>query len=323
MSKRIRSRTDGLDRQRSRASNRVFVFMGLQRLHHAQAVADDWQECQDVGGDLDQWRGRIASGAVSLGYPRQQLEADLRWQIQLVANAALVARQDDKHLSSPGDCFMLKAAHAECCRPHVTLDGFIAPIDDPVWQRLTPPLSYGCRCARVVWHGSAADDGVLTTAHVPTAEPARGFDFYPDESIDLSLAVEWMQAQCDPLFDHPFSHEWPYPRHEPTSLPMMFWLAPPAPDQRDGVPYQQPIDAIFDRLWAVLHGYEPLPIKHLLEAVAVADKDDLTRRLGDLAARTDVYSPARAAAVAALTRAFVEAIRLGIKHGRDVFGKDS
>lgn len=60
---------------------------------------------------------------------------------------------------------------------HAQLDGFIAPKDDPVWNRLKPPLSYNCRCTRSLVH---KDEGLSPT-------PPK---HYPDMSGDEFLFVK-------------------------------------------------------------------------------------------------------------------------------------
>ena len=299
------------------AKIRITTFLGIQRMFHVQAVADDWAQFEESCADLDQWRARIASGAIKLAYPRPQLEAELRWQLQMMANAALVAQQDDKLLPALNGHFMLEVANVEACQQHAALDGFFARVDDPVWQRLTPPLSYGCRCARVLASVPFTADRSSEETVLP-AEPARGFGFYPGDNKDLLLAIEWIQAQCDPSFDHPYSQEWPHPRHEPNGLPMMFFLAPPARDKRTGAPWQAEIDAVFDRFWPALQHYEPAPLEELRKAIfSASDKEDMKDRLGLVSARVMPVPKARKDAETALTDAFSEAIRVGITQGRE------
>jgi len=47
---------------------------------------------------------------------------------------------------------------------HANLDGFRAPKDDPIWQKITPPLDYNCRCTLRPVH---VDEGLDATKTVP------------------------------------------------------------------------------------------------------------------------------------------------------------
>lgn len=58
---------------------------------------------------------------------------------------------------------------------HARIDGFTAPKNDPIWQRLKPPLDHGCRCSRSLVH---RDEGLSPTP--PDKYPVltgRGFGF--------------------------------------------------------------------------------------------------------------------------------------------------
>ncbi len=45
---------------------------------------------------------------------------------------------------------------------HLAADGFVAAVDDPVWQQLTPPLGFNCRCAlAIVTKRKARQAGVI------------------------------------------------------------------------------------------------------------------------------------------------------------------
>lgn len=53
----------------------------------------------------------------------------------------------------------------ERTRPeHARLDGFTAPPDDPIWNKLAPPLDFGCRCRRRPVH---VDEGLKANKSRP------------------------------------------------------------------------------------------------------------------------------------------------------------
>lgn len=60
-------------------------------------------------------------------------------------------------------------------REHADIDGFTAPVDDPIWNRLRVPLAHGCRCSITLVH---VDEGLTNTD--PASYPSligRGFEF--------------------------------------------------------------------------------------------------------------------------------------------------
>ncbi len=262
--------------------SRLHVIMSMQKLHYMQAVVDDLHEQNEMGVDFSRWKATLEQRC-SLVWPRRQLEAELRWQLQLAAQIGATAAQSSLLEGEPDASFRLIVSQAQECEQHVHLQDFTASAGHEVWLRLTPPLSYGCRCIRVVDNPPVSSQAM---PNHPPPEPARGFDFYPVGNADLTRMATWMQQMCDPDFDHPFSSEWPLPRHDPTELPLIFWLAPPAPERRSGGPWQPGIDAVFDSLWAHFADFEPVDLGCLRSAIAEArDEQSLRRNLGALASQ--------------------------------------
>jgi len=58
---------------------------------------------------------------------------------------------------------------------HRAADGFIAAIDDPVWQELRPPLGYNCRCALAVVLKDEVGELPVRSSPPPGAGPDVGF----------------------------------------------------------------------------------------------------------------------------------------------------
>jgi SPP1 gp7 family putative phage head morphogenesis protein len=56
---------------------------------------------------------------------------------------------------------------------HARLDGFRAAKNDPVWQRIQPPLSYNCRCTIRPVH---KDEGLEASKYLPNIS-GKGFEF--------------------------------------------------------------------------------------------------------------------------------------------------
>lgn len=56
---------------------------------------------------------------------------------------------------------------------HAALDNFRAPKDDPIWQRLTPPLGHYCRCTVSLVH---KDEGLNASETTPDTS-GEGFEF--------------------------------------------------------------------------------------------------------------------------------------------------
>lgn len=69
----------------------------------------------------------------------------------------------------------------ELCR---TLDGMIAPKDDPIWQRFTPPNHFRCRSTLIeVWRSDALNEPHVVQPH---ATPEQMFQFTAEKQRFLS-----------------------------------------------------------------------------------------------------------------------------------------
>lgn len=64
---------------------------------------------------------------------------------------------------------------------HLAMDGFIGPIDDPIWDVWFPPNDWGCRCS-VTQTDKAAQ---APTSVMAELTPGAGFDFNPGKNQKL------------------------------------------------------------------------------------------------------------------------------------------
>lgn len=60
---------------------------------------------------------------------------------------------------------------------HLDYDGTIAPVDDPIWQSITPPNGYNCRCTLIEVFDDEAPSQPTDTSKLPA--PDEGFSFNP------------------------------------------------------------------------------------------------------------------------------------------------
>lgn len=63
---------------------------------------------------------------------------------------------------------------------HRPMDGVVARVDDPIWERLTPPLAFNCRCLCSPRIGSDVPEGFVRAPSGARAEP--GFGMRPDRA---------------------------------------------------------------------------------------------------------------------------------------------
>lgn len=83
---------------------------------------------------------------------------------------------------------------------HRAMDGHVAPIGDPIWQRWNAPAGHRCRCTRVaLTEAQARARGWPKGA--PAVEPDKGWEGDPTEgNADLISIVRERQASCATTF---------------------------------------------------------------------------------------------------------------------------
>lgn len=76
------------------------------------------------------------------------------------------------------------------------MDGFIAPVEDPIWKRWTPPAGHNCRCTRISLSEARARARGYPKAD-PGVEPDAGWEGDPAEgNEDLVQVIRARQAAC-------------------------------------------------------------------------------------------------------------------------------
>lgn len=123
---------------------RGFAISGLAALDQVQAAADSLAEATASGQTLREWQRGIRESApdvFSLGKARRELI--FRNAVQTHYGIGRTIQQRENAAARP--YLMWDAINDSRTRPaHRAMDGHIAPIDDPVWEKWTPPAGHRC-----------------------------------------------------------------------------------------------------------------------------------------------------------------------------------
>lgn len=80
---------------------------------------------------------------------------------------------------------------------HAAMDGHVAPVEDPIWQRWHPPAGHNCRCSRISLTQAQAERRGLGKP-APDAQPDAGWEGDPTEgNEDLLRIVKARRAACE------------------------------------------------------------------------------------------------------------------------------
>lgn len=98
------------------------------------------------GQTIDEWRA--AALETDWGLTAARLDLIFRAHVQTSYMAGHWRAFEDNSAERP--YLMYSAINDHRTRPaHAAMSGYIAPIDDPVWQTWTPPAGYNCRCSLI------------------------------------------------------------------------------------------------------------------------------------------------------------------------------
>lgn len=162
-----------------------FTVTGIAELDQVAAVKRSLDAAIAQGKTLAQWKQEADVQALALSAVRKELI--FRQATQTAYGAGRWKQQQANKAARP---FLLyDAINDSRTRPtHLAMDGYIAPVDDPVWQRWQPPAGFRCRCSTVaISEKQAVARGWRGSPPPVPAEPDPGFGWNPGEDYSRML----------------------------------------------------------------------------------------------------------------------------------------
>lgn len=169
------------------------TIAGLASLEQIQAVVDSFATVLSGEKSTDEWvRWALEQG---WGLPPARLETIIRTNLQTAYSAGHWIGFEEHKDRRP--YLMWSAINDSRVRPaHLAMDGYIAPVDDPIWQVWHPPAGYNCRCSQISLTEKQARDRGYGKQVRPDVEPDPGFGG-PGGLLDgLLKAIEKLKAAC-------------------------------------------------------------------------------------------------------------------------------
>lgn len=160
------------------ARRKAFTIAADSREYVLNRVKEMLEAFLSAGGTIEDFRAQMGAFFEKTGVtPKNPHYLDLVFQNNIQESFArgkdVIYEQADRaefpfrQLLTVGDDRVRKE--------HADIDGFTAPVDDPIWNRLRVPLAHGCRCSITLVH---VDEGLTPTD--PVNYPSltgRGFEF--------------------------------------------------------------------------------------------------------------------------------------------------
>jgi SPP1 gp7 family putative phage head morphogenesis protein len=157
---------------------RAFTIVADMRDYLLSRVRDMLHGYIESGGTIEEFVAELEKYFAAAGVTRRN-----RYYLETVFNTnvqeALARGKDEIYEEADEDEFpyrqFLTVGDDRVRGPHMVLDGFTAPKNDPIWRKLRVPLSYNCRCSITLVHKD--EEAVPTDPAKYPALTGRGYEF--------------------------------------------------------------------------------------------------------------------------------------------------
>ena len=161
------------------ARSRAFTVSTIESLEQMQLILDDLNAAIATGQTFAEWRKSAGDLVDTLTAAHR--EVVFRTAVQTAYSVGHTIRQREAAASRP--FLMWDAINDNRTREtHAAMDNHIAPINDPIWRKWSPPAGFNCRCARIsLTEAQARARGFPMAA--PGVDPDPGFEYEKADAI--------------------------------------------------------------------------------------------------------------------------------------------
>ncbi len=178
---------------------RAFTVPGLAGLDQMQTVLDNLTAATETGQSWHAWKKATLRDVPAVAaLPKGRLETVFRNAIQ--SHYAIGRREQHARNAAHRPFLMYSSINDGRTREsHRAMNGYIAPVDDPIWQKRTPPWAHRCRCSVIsLTEKQALARGWKGVVAAPPAKDKGDWDESPVVANDAGLkqAIEARRRVC-------------------------------------------------------------------------------------------------------------------------------
>lgn len=157
----------------------AFTASNLASLEQIKAVMESLAIALKEGKSLDVWKAEAL--ATNWNLPNTRLDTIFRTNVQ-TAYMTGHWRQFQQHKDTR-PFLMYSAIDDTRVRPsHLEMSGYIALVDDAIWNQWTPPAGFNCRCTLISLTEAQAKARGYGKQQTPNVFPDKGFGHHPSKS---------------------------------------------------------------------------------------------------------------------------------------------
>jgi len=177
---------------------RAFTITGAASMSQARLVMDRLYSAIESGSTFEQFKQSVKKNEVALDLPKHRIENIFRTNIQSAYSHGRYMQEDAHKARRP--IRMYDAINDSRTRPaHRAMDGFIAPVDDPIWKTHLPLIGYQCRCSTITLTEAQAKARGYVPGNKPPPEavPDDGWDYDKRTQVAEGLRQSVQKAAAD------------------------------------------------------------------------------------------------------------------------------
>jgi len=197
------------------ARGKAFTISGLTSIDQISTVIKSLRMASEDGSTFAEWQEWALTRPELAALPNGRLETIFRMGVQTHYGIGRTQQQRLNKKARP--YFLWDAVNDSRVRDdHLAMDGYIAPIDDPIWNIWSPPAGFNCRCTRIALNERQAKARGYPMEK-PDAMPDPGFDYEAADWQDEILGdIEARKlANAPPEFADRLTREKPGLIHQP------------------------------------------------------------------------------------------------------------
>ena len=184
------------DELQDQARTLAFSIANIARIEQLQHVLDSLTEALERGDSLSTWRKRMtAEGLLKL--PRWRLENIYRTNLMVMFARGRYHFQENNRSNRPYGLIRV-VDDGRIRENHRAMRNFVAPLDDPIWEHISPPNGYNCRCRRKTLTEAQAQAMGITTNRNLVADQDWNFNPHTDPTHGLRKAADALRERAHP-----------------------------------------------------------------------------------------------------------------------------
>ena len=150
----------------------AFTASGLHSIDQIQMVFDSLVTAMEENLTFPQWRERVIASPANIRLPSNRLETIFRNFVQTSYNRGRFEQYVQGQAEQPWLLYV-SVDDARTRPTHAAMNGHVARVNDPIWNRWAPPNGHNCRCRLIALDNDQAQEFIELDERVLNSDATR------------------------------------------------------------------------------------------------------------------------------------------------------